>query len=191
MKVLHSTEILTQKAISLGIQDWAQLIAYVRALPYGRISDLRQLERVFIEQRGSCSSKHALLKKIADENQMQGVELILGIFKMGPKNTPEAGAILADNGLKYIPEAHCYLRVDGQRIDATKQGFDINDFAQDILTEMVINVEQIADYKVNMHKNFLKKWLVDQSVPFTPEAIWEIRERCIKKLSEPNASSVC
>ncbi len=98
-------------------------------------------------------------------------------------NTPEVGKVLAENGLKYIPEAHCYLRVDGQRIDATKEGFDISHFTNDILTEMVINVEQIGDYKVIMHKNFLKKWLAKQSLPISADQLWEIREKCIEQLS--------
>ncbi|MBK7790721.1 MAG: hypothetical protein IPJ54_19665 [Saprospiraceae bacterium] len=153
-------------------------------MPYGRIKDRTRIDGVLNEGMGSCSTKHALLKQIADENQIEGVELILGLFKMNAKNTPQVGNVLAENGLNYIPEAHCYLRINGQRVDATKEGFDINHFTNDILTEMVINVEQIGDYKVVMHKNFLKKWLAKQSLPMTADQLWEIREKCIKKLSE-------
>ncbi|MBP6399197.1 MAG: hypothetical protein KA340_15030 [Saprospiraceae bacterium] len=175
---------LSRKVKNLGILDWKALIDYIRKLPYGRLTDRNNVEGVLTEGKGSCSSKHALLNVIADENHIEGVDLILGIFKMNPKNTAEVATILNEAGLDHIPEAHCYLKVNGQRIDATKQGFDINHFTNDILTEMVINVEQIGDYKVDMHKNFLKNWIREKSLPFTFTKVWEIREKCIEKISE-------
>lgn len=170
---------------ALGIGDWYDLIEYIRQLPYGRLADKNNRAAVLIEGRGTCSSKHAFLKSIADENDVEGVDLIIGIFKMSPNNTPETRSILAENGLEFLPEAHCYLKVREQRIDATKPGFDINSFANDILQEMVINVEQIADFKVNMHKSFLKNWIESQALPHSIEKIWDIREKCIEKISEP------
>lgn len=175
---------ITDKVLSMGIDNWPHLIDYIRLLPYGRIKSRAKIDGVLSEGKGSCSTKHALLKVLADENHIEGVDLILGIFKMNPQNTPEVASILNEAGLDHIPEAHCYLKVNGQRIDATKQGFDINHFTNDILTEMVINVEQIGDYKVDMHKNFLKNWIREKSLPFTFTKVWEIREKCIEKISE-------
>ena len=47
------------------------------------------------------------------------------------------------------------------------------------------------------HKNFLKKWISDENIPYSLEEIWQIREQCIKDLQKnneveiQNSSSVC
>lgn len=141
---------------------------------------------VLEEMKGTCSTKHALLKMYANEHHdLKATKLVIGIYKMNGKNTPEIAALLKERGLAFIPEAHCYL-IDGQaRIDATKRGFNIADFEEDILKEIPIEIEQIGDYKVDMHKDFLKKWLNENNVHLTFDELWAIREKCIDILSKP------
>ena len=40
---------------------------------------------------------------------------MLGIYEMSDRNTPGVGRVLTAHGLSYIPEAHCYLRCQGER----------------------------------------------------------------------------
>ncbi|MEM8585667.1 MAG: hypothetical protein AAGF87_15415, partial [Bacteroidota bacterium] len=70
------------------ISTWEELVAYVHHLPYGRTSDPTDLGLVLRERKGTCSTKHALLKKAADENGLEAVELILGMYRMTESNTP-------------------------------------------------------------------------------------------------------
>jgi hypothetical protein len=44
---------------------------------------------------------------------------MLGLFNMEEINTPGVGEALRQCGLTSIPEAHCYLRFGGERVDLT------------------------------------------------------------------------
>ena len=68
---LTSKDKLTQLAKNKGINTWNELTTYVKSLPYGRNNNRFEFGLVFSEGKGTCSSKHALLKKIAD---LMGVE---------------------------------------------------------------------------------------------------------------------
>ena len=175
--------VVTQKVAALGINKWEDLVCWVRALSYGRNKQRGNPLLVLEERKGSCSTKHALLKLYAQENGKTDVQLMVGIYKMNAQNTPEVKDVLLYHGLAYLPEAHCFLKIGEQRVDATKINFDVADFEQDILKEIEINVEQIADYKVNMHKDFLKKWLDENNTKLSFQQLWEIREKCIEQLS--------
>ena len=114
---------------------------------------------MFADNCGTCSTKHALLKRLADENDFKNVKLILGLFRMNKKNTPEISATLMQNDLEFIPEAHCYLKFEEQIIDLTKINSKPTDFLDDLIEEIEISPDQITDYKVNYHKNYLVTWL--------------------------------
>ena len=98
-----------------GITSWNALCRYVQLLPYGRNYIRHNLLLVIEEQKGTCSSKHALLKHVADVNNIPNVQLIMGIYKMNEINTPKIGNTLVNNKLNYIPEAHCYLKIDDKK----------------------------------------------------------------------------
>lgn len=175
---------VTRRLASIGINNWENLIDWVRVLPYGRNQSRNNPLLVLEEMKGTCSTKHAFLKMYADENdELKKTNLVIGIFKMNELNTPQIAEILKENGLAYLPEAHCYLISGKARIDATKRGFNIADFEEDILKEIPIEIEQIGDYKVDMHKDFLKNWLVEKKLNLDLEDLWKIREKCIDVLS--------
>ena len=182
MHLLTSTDPLTAKAHHAGAYSWEELVDLVQTLPYGRNSNRQDLGLVIREQRGTCSSKHAFLKKIADLNGIEEVELILAIYKMDRENTPGIGDALESSGLKYIPEAHTYLKVQGTPLDVTSTLSDLELIAPFIIHEEVINPEDVADVKVRKHKAFIHQWIEKNQLSFFLEEIWEIRERCIEML---------
>jgi hypothetical protein len=179
---LTSNDELTQLAISTGLGDWNSLLSHIKNLPYGRNALRDDFSLVLKEGRGSCSSKHALLKTIADLNQIPNIQLILGIYKMTEKNTPGIGNILSDNNLTYIPEAHCYLKIGHHRYDLTTNDSDIRLLEPDILEEQAIEAEQVIDFKVDYHRQFIEKWLVEENINLDLNALWGIREQCIENL---------
>jgi len=164
---------------------WDELVSYIKELPYGRISNREDLTLVLSEQKGSCSSKHALLKTVAVENQMEDVGLFIGIYKMTRENTPGIGSVLTDHKLPYMPEAHCYLKIDGEPFDATNAVSDFYQIKKDLIEEMEIEPWQIGSFKVEYHKCFLKNWISCNSVGIPFDQLWSIREKCIENLSNP------
>lgn len=85
--------------------------------------------------------------------------------------------------MPYIPEAHCYISMAGERIDFTNEQSDIDKIANDIIREIEILPQQVAAYKIEYHREFLKQWLVEMKINYTLEQLWEIRESCINILS--------
>lgn len=181
--ILNSEDSLTQLITSKNIYDWTNLLNYVRALPYGRNKNREDLSLVWKEQKGTCSSKHAFLKYVADLNTIPNIELILGLYKMNQDNTPKIGNVLVEQRLAYIPEAHCYLKIDGHRLDFTSEHSDFSKIKNDIILETSILPSQVSAYKVGFHKAYLKGWIKSENIPFSFDEIWKLREQCIENLS--------
>lgn len=168
-----------------NIVTFKQASLFIKQLAYGRNADKNNLATVFTDNCGTCSTKHALLKRLADENEFEKVKLIVGLFKMNKKNTPQVSSTLQKYNLEYIPEAHCYLKFEDKIIDLTKLNSKPTDFLDELIEEIEIIPEQITDFKVNYHKNYLASWLdKNKQINLSLNELWEIREECIQKLSD-------
>jgi len=142
-----------------NIVTFKQASLFIKQLAYGRNADKNNLATVFTDNCGTCSTKHALLKRLADENEFEKVKLIVGLFKMNKKNTPQVSSTLQKYNLEYIPEAHCYLKFEDKIIDLTKLNSKPSDFLDELIEEIEILPDQITNFKVNYHKNYLASWL--------------------------------
>ncbi len=189
--MFKSKDKLTSLIISLGITNWSELTQYIQNLPYGRNSNRHDLSLVLTEKQGTCSSKHAFLKKIAELNELKNIKLYIGIYKMNQSNTPKIGNILSQNEfdykLDYIPEAHCYLKINGTEKDFTNQYSNFENLRSDILEEIEIEAHQVNKFKVNYHQDFMRKWIENQNKKYDDvinfDRIWKLREQCISNLS--------
>ena len=181
---LESNDPLTTLVKTHGITSWNDLTEFVKHLPYGRNTNRTDFSLVITEGKGTCSSKHAFLKRIADLNQVSDVKLLIGIYRMTATNTPKIASVLRANAIEFIPEAHCYLLVDGVRMDFTAAHSDFQGIADDVLQEKEIQPEQVTEFKVNYHKAYIQQWLKNTRSELQFDQIWDIREQCIQKLSE-------
>lgn len=181
--LLTANDELTVLARQQGVKYWNDLLALVKNLPYGRNANRSDLSLVLKEQKGSCSSKHAFLKAVAERNNINEVQLYLGIYKMSNKNTPKIGNALDTYPIDFVPEAHCYLKINGQPLDATSTHSDFSILKNDILQEIVISPAQVNTFKVEYHKYFLQNWLKKENLALSFKDVWAIREQCIQNLS--------
>jgi DICT domain-containing protein len=176
--------IASKAFMALGLTFFDEVTAYIARLPYARNSNKSELLVVLKENCGTCSTKHTLLKSLADEQGYDLIKLIVGIFKMNPTNTPQVAQTLAQYRLDYLPEAHCYLKHQGQIYDFTKSKPLRIDFDNDLLEEIEIEPQQVGQYKIDFHRTFLENWLKNNpQISFSKDALWLIREQCIKDLS--------
>ena len=106
------------------------------------------------------------------------------MYRMNNLNTPKIGETILESGLEYIPEAHCYLKLNNQRIDITNYNSDIENLICDIIEEIEIEPEQVNTFKVDYHKKYIQNWVIENEVKMDFEKIWKIREQCIKKLEQ-------
>ena len=170
---------------ALNIHTFHHALSFIRSLPYGRNAEKTNLSAVLLDGFGTCSTKHAALKQLATEHDFIDLQLVLGMFRMNAANTPAIAATLKKHGLEYIPEAHCYLKYQEERTDCTHPSAKPEDFEADLLEEHNILPEQITTYKISYHRAFLSEWLSTQkNLPVSPEQLWEIREQCIRDLTQ-------
>lgn len=168
-----------------GVTDFEGAANYIRQLPYGRNANKLDLLTVFTDGCGTCSTKHALLKLLANE---QGVgdelELVMGIIKMNADNTPRVKHILEQYNLPYIPEAHMYLKLNDEVLDYTAASFNTSGHDRaDVISETGIEHDEITDHKVSYQKAFMKQWLAEHpEIPYSLDELFAIREACIMAL---------
>jgi hypothetical protein len=181
---LTSTDRITSAFLALGIVDFQTAVEKIRQLPYGRISDRNNPMLVVAEQRGTCSSKHALLARLAHENGRSEVQLIEILFEMNQVNTPVIGHILDAYALASIPELHNYLQIGNTAVDATAAHFS-DKYNTYRIIEYPISPFRSADEKINSHKNHINNWRAKNTSAYryTAQQIWDIREECIAALS--------
>ncbi|MDG1331604.1 MAG: hypothetical protein P8P74_04695 [Crocinitomicaceae bacterium] len=180
---LESNDSLTIDIVESGAVTWEDLMRCVKNFHYGRNSNRSDLSLVWYERKGSCSSKHAFLKHIADLNEIPNIELILCLYKMNGENTPKVGSVLKEFNLEYLPEAHCYIRFGSEAVDVTTMLSSFNTIESAVLEEQVIQPDQVTEYKVDYHKSYMKKWGTEHLSDKSFEELWEIREKCILALS--------
>lgn len=177
---------ITDEFLSLGLMDFHYALHYIWRLPYSRNSNRAEFNLVLKEKRGTCSTKHALLAQLAAEQEQQ-IFLTLGIYEMNEQNTPDVGKIFDEFDLKNLPEAHCYLTFNNERIDVTRfSNEELLKPIKDFLYEERIQPEQIGDYKINLHRTFFQNWMYEKNLSrrFNLEQLWSIREECIAALAQ-------
>ncbi len=150
---------------------------YVWRLPYGRTSNGRDWRLVLSENIGTCSTKHALLKVLADELGL-GIDLILGIYSMKESNTPGVGSVLSASNMEYVPEAHCYLSYEGKRVDLTRFGAKSEEPISVFFIERKIEPHDIGEVKKLIHKQYISEQFGDEQL----SKIWAVREECISAI---------
>lgn len=150
--------------------------------PYGRNADPADPLCVLLEGRGTCSTKHRLLLLAARECGVEA-ELCAGIFLMHARNTPRVGPVLAAAGLPAVPEAHCYLLVDGRRIDVTFPASRVPLLRVDVVEERVVEPSFLGAEKEAWHRAFVERWLRENGLKHSVDEAFAAREACIRALS--------
>lgn len=175
---------ISDRFLQSGVFDFSSALIYIQDLPYRRNENKDNITVVLDEQCGTCSTKHAILKRLVDENGKEA-RLMMGIYRMNGINTKMVLPVLDKYQLNYVPEAHVYLRMGAKVIDVTKRSFANTLFLQDLLYEEEISPSQIGNYKINKHRDFIKEWLDNNpSISYDIQRLWLIREECIAALSK-------
>ena len=157
---------------------------HIHNLPYGRNKHLNKPHTVITEGKGTCSTKHSCLKLLAEENNINSIELNMAIFALNAQNTPQAKKILETYRLPYLLEAHVYLSYAGERYDLTHPDTSAKPWEKDVLIEIAIDTDQIGDWKKQYHQSVLEEWLKRDQLDYTLEELWRIRENCIAALED-------
>ncbi len=166
-----------------GLGNFGLTAKWVCALPYGR-HNLQGDWRVLEEGCGTCSSKHALLKMLADENDWQEIHLYVGLVFLNEHTNVSVAKILRDAHLNRIPEAHCFLKYREHYFDFTSVAFNARQhtLCTSVQNETLIDPAQTGAWKVAWHQRQMLDWLEKEELDMTLEQLWEWREKCIAVL---------
>ncbi|MFN3195317.1 MAG: hypothetical protein ACE364_05140 [Chlorobiota bacterium] len=181
---LNSNSKITSLFKEAEIEYWGQAIEYVKKLPYGRNKDRADFSLVLNEKKGTCSSKHALLKLLANENEIPNVILILGVYRMNIYNTDGIKKVIEKYDLDYIPEAHCYLEIEGEKYDFTRQDSYYNKFKKYLIHERKIEPIDVVENKIRIHRDIIESEIENNNMKYSLDSIWEIREECINAMEK-------
>ena len=113
----------SKKFIELGISSFKEACLYVHNLEYGYNSDKDNKWILFIEMKGSCTTKHGVIASVAQE---LGISLHkhVGVYKFTEEICVGANEILEKYSLPYIPMVHCFLVHENHRFDLTEGNFN-------------------------------------------------------------------
>jgi len=171
---------LGRACAALSLWTFDEAARHVEALAYRRPIG-GHVAAVLEEGAGTCSSKHRFLAQLAHENERHSISLTVGIYMMDERNTPGVGAALGAAGLHSLPEAHCYLILDGLRHDFTGlPAGETSPFAS-LVSEKAVTPDELPAFKLPYHRRILEDWATGRGLD--PEAVWRIRETCIAALS--------
>ena len=172
---------LSNACVDRGIISFSSFIEWVEQLPYQRNSDRSDYSLVLTEECGACSTKNALVKAVALENNWEDVQLFIGLYWMSETTNPGVDEVLKNESLSYIPEAHTYLKINGLVRDVTGFPLGQESFLTTLEEEIEISPTQIGQFKLDWHTERLATFASSQERSLTD--VKKIREACITKLS--------
>ncbi|MBM3857318.1 MAG: hypothetical protein FJ390_05065 [Verrucomicrobia bacterium] len=174
--------VLSHEFMARGCTNWKEALCYVNQIPYARNSNSNHFHLVLEEGRGTCSTKHALLVALAEEQNLP-LQLMMGLMEMTAEKFPVLAPVLKKYNLAAVVETHCYLGYQGERIDITFPEKITYPSASDFLKEWNITPREIGDKKISLHQKEMKLWIAEKKISYTFEEMWRIREECIDALS--------
>lgn len=105
--------------LGMRIQSFVHACRYVHEIPYGYNSNRDDLMILFKENKGSCTTKHAVIATLATEVGI-AVNKYIGIYPMTETIVTGAQAILDRHNLPYVPMVHCFLVYGDHRVDLSQ-----------------------------------------------------------------------
>ncbi len=149
-KAIQGIGQVSRAFMALGIATFHQACHHVHQMPYGYNSDREDLMILFKEQKGTCTTKHAVIATLAQELDLPVIKRV-GIYAMTEALVTGASAILDKYRLPYVPMLHCFLEHAPVRVDLTEgnrngKNGPISEF---LFTEQVTpNVSEKEEYLI-------------------------------------------
>ncbi|MEJ5357880.1 MAG: hypothetical protein WHT06_04335 [Desulfobacterales bacterium] len=110
---------VSEEFLRREIRRFHDACRWVHELPYGYNSDRDERMILFRENKGTCTTKHAVIGTLAAEQGLD-VRKNVGIYAMTEEIVTGTKRLLDRFGLPYIPMVHCFLVHERFRVDLTE-----------------------------------------------------------------------
>lgn len=111
--------IVSEQFLKRQITSFRSACYWVKTLPYGSNSDQGNSLLLFQEGRGTCTTKHGAIARLAQEQNLS-VCKNLGFYRLNNEIVTGVNALLTPHGLSFIPQTHCFLAYESARVDLTE-----------------------------------------------------------------------
>ena len=169
---------MSKKFIELGIISFKEACDYVHNIEYGYNTNYDDKLIFFKENKGSCTSKHAVIAGLAKELNVPLYKHV-GIYKLNEEISTGTNEILKKYNLPYVPIVHCFLVYQDYRFDLTEGNCN----GKNTTIEDFIHEEKVDPFISRKEEYLLfKKILKEKILPSKEMA--GIKERSLLKARE-------
>jgi hypothetical protein len=116
---IYNSGIISEYFQKLGITNLHNACKFVHELPYGYNSTRNDILILFKENKGTCSTKHAVIATLAEELNIP-IYKYTGIYKMNEDIVSGTNSILEKYNMPYLPMIHCFLVYESYTVDLTE-----------------------------------------------------------------------
>lgn len=111
--------IVAQAFLNHHLRTFRQACQWIKDLPYGSNSSTEDSLILFAEKRGTCTTKHGIVARLAQELGLN-VYKNLGFYRLNDEIVSGVSALIQPYDLDFIPQTHCFLEYGEFRIDLTE-----------------------------------------------------------------------
>jgi hypothetical protein len=177
-KEIISAGKISEKFLQLKIHSFKEACLYVHNLPYGYNSDKDDELILFKENKGSCTTKHGVIAKLAEELEIPLYKKV-GIYKLTEEITEGAERIMEKYAVPFIPMIHCFLVFEDYRFDLTEG----NNNGKKTSIEEFIHDEKVIPFISRKDEYMLFRKVLEDKIMSMPE-IQGIEKRSLLKARE-------
>ena len=116
---LQEHGLISAQYLQRGLKTFREACQWTKDLPYGSNSSNEDSLILFAEGRGTCTTKHGAIARLALEHDLP-IHKNLGFYRLNDAIVTGVNALLKPYGLNFIPQIHCFLAYDSDRVDLTE-----------------------------------------------------------------------
>lgn len=164
--------------LEMGIKSFKEACKHIHEIDYGYNSTYEDDLILFKENKGTCTTKHAIIAGLARELDIP-LHKNVGVYKFTEDITTGAQEILDKYHIPYIPMVHCFLVYDNYRFDLTEG----NNNGKKTSIENFVETKEVDPF-ISRKNEYLwyKKVLKEKILP--TDEMKGIKERTLLKARE-------
>ena len=169
---------ISKKFLKIGITSFKEACIYVHEMEYGYNSTYEDDLILFKENKGTCTTKHAIIAGLAEELDIP-LQKNVGVYRFTEEITTGAQKILNKYKIPYVPMVHCFLVYNGFRFDLTEG----NNNGKKISIEEFIQTREVEPFITRKDEYLWFKNVLKEKV-LTSSEMEGIKEKSLLKARE-------
>ena len=169
---------ISKKFLELGITSFKDACEYVHNIDYGYNTNYEDKMIFFKENKGTCTTKHAVIAGLAEELNIPLYKHV-GIYKLTEEISSDTNQILNKYNIPYVPMVHCFLVYKNFRFDLTEGNCN----GKNTTIKNFINEEEVDPFISRKDEYLLYKRVLKEKVLPSKE-MEGIMERTLLKARE-------